>query len=74
MTEFGLFNDEGCVESQLWSREQAEREMAERYTDEDELHVSEICAEHEGNEAHNCEECWAEGDEDEDEDDEVDAA
>ena len=41
--EFGLFNDEGLVESGFYSLESAQKDLVERYTPEDELWVGEIC-------------------------------
>jgi hypothetical protein len=58
-TEYGLFNDEGCVERGLWSRAEAERELA-RYSDEDELTAKALCEVHDEQAADDCEECFAE--------------
>lgn len=66
MKEWGIFNDEGLVESQCWSRDEALRRIAESYSDDDEVVVYEICPDHEGFPADNYEECDNE-DEDEDE-------
>lgn len=59
-TEFGLFNDEGCVANQFYSRHEAEAFMLTEYEEDDELHVAEICPEHEEQERDTCEECNAE--------------
>lgn len=56
MPEFGLFNDEGCVEAQLYSIAKAQRALA-AYSSEDDLHIAEVCPEHEGHERDFCEEC-----------------
>lgn len=49
MTQYGLFNDESAdwteneaVEADFWSKEAAEKALAERYTEEDELTIHEI--------------------------------
>lgn len=57
MIEYGLFNDEGCVEAQFYSKEKAQEALA-AYDPEDGLHVAEVCPEHEGEERDSCEETW----------------
>ena len=49
MIEWGLFNDESAdwtegeaVETGFWSREEAEKAVADRYSPEDELTVHEV--------------------------------
>lgn len=44
--EYGLFNDEGLVEGDFWSEEQAHQARALDYDEDDELEVYEVCAEH----------------------------
>lgn len=70
MTEYGIFNDEGFIEGDFYSREAAEAAVAARYSDDD-CSVHEVCPEHRDQPRDGCEECAAaEGDEDEDETDE----
>lgn len=59
-TEFGLFNDEGCVEAGFYSAEEARQAMETRYTGDDELEVEEICPDHPEQPRCGCEECDAE--------------
>jgi hypothetical protein len=53
---FGLFNDEGLVEGEFETHEEATNAL-NRYSEEDDLHVSEICPDHPGQERDNCELC-----------------
>ena len=46
MTEYGLFSDEGMVDGPFYSLEEAASAHYERYTEEDALHVYEVCAYH----------------------------
>lgn len=39
MTEYGLFNDEGLIEGQFYSKDEAELAKLDRYTPDDELYV-----------------------------------
>lgn len=55
-TEFGIFNDEGCIEGEFYSREDADRAMADRYA-EDDAHVAEVCPDHRDQERDHCEHC-----------------
>ena len=57
-TEYGVFNDEGCVERDFWTRSDAERAARERYGN-DAVRVCAVCVEHE-EPADACEECDAE--------------
>lgn len=52
--EFGLFNDEGLVEQDFWSKEGAEAAIKERYEPDDELRVAEVCPMCRGGEAGAC--------------------
>lgn len=71
--EFGIFNDEGLVEGGFVDRDTAETTVREMYSDEDDLHVGEICHDHPDYEAANCEACAAdEAEETDDEDFESD--
>ena len=66
---FGIFNDEGCVESDFHTCEAAEKAISERYSVDDDVHVAECCHDHPDEERETCEECL---DEDEDEEEESD--
>lgn len=66
-TEYGVFNDEGCVERQLWTLEAASRAAA-AYDEDDEVRVEALCPEHDEEPAAFCEECHAEDEEDKDDD------
>ena len=57
MSEYGLFNDEGCVENGFRDPAAAARAALERYSDEDELTVSALCDQHPEQSADYCEEC-----------------
>lgn len=63
MTEYGLFNDEGCVDRGFISVEAAEAALAEQYDVGDELVVKELCPEHEEEPRDSCEECNVEEEE-----------
>ena len=55
-TEYGLFSDEGCVESGFFTKADATLAL-HSYSDEDGLKVLEICPDHEGQSKDFCEEC-----------------
>lgn len=55
--EFGIFNDEGLVEGDFASLDETVAAIAERYTEEDEVHAAEICRDHPGHERESCEKC-----------------
>ena len=61
MSEYGIFSDEGCLEMQFYSRNEAEIASL-KYVEEGEdgVHVSEICPDHPEQEREHCEECNAE--------------
>jgi hypothetical protein len=61
VTEYGIFNDEGCVESGFYSREEAEAAVIERYPD-DTTSVCSICPDHPEQAHDTCEECNTEED------------
>lgn len=63
MTEYGIFNDEGCIEQEFYDRDTAMAWMVRVYPDDD-AHVAEVCPNHEGQEREHCEECES-GEEDE---------
>lgn len=48
--EYGIFSDEGLIEADFYSREEAEKAMADRYT-EDGCHVGEVSRDQDGCEA-----------------------
>lgn len=55
--EWGLFNDEGLVEDQFTSAEEAWREIADNYRHDEGLKVMEMCPFHGGEPTHGCKEC-----------------
>ncbi len=59
MREFGIFNDEGLIVGQFYTRKKAETFLLETYTTDDELSVYEVCEEHPENAHITCEECNA---------------
>lgn len=63
LTEYGLFNDEGCLDAQMYSAEEAERRR-QKYIDggehPDDVVVKEMCPDHEGEAKDDCEECFTE--------------
>jgi hypothetical protein len=59
MIEYGLFNDEGCVEAGFYSKEEAER-LSVLYDPEDELVIHEICPDHDEQAKDTCEACFSE--------------
>ena len=56
MKEWGIFSDEGLIEGEFYSKEDAEQ-AALKYDKEDEIYVSEICPYHRDNERNSCEKC-----------------
>ncbi|MBY0525567.1 MAG: hypothetical protein K2R98_19335 [Gemmataceae bacterium] len=63
--EYGLFSDEGLIEGNFYSLEEATEALAKSDPD-DELQVFEICPEHPDQTRNHCEECDAEEEGDED--------
>lgn len=59
-TEFGIFNDEGCIEGGMFSRAEAEARLVEMGDEGEGCHVAECCIEHPESEREHCEECNAE--------------
>lgn len=62
MTEYGLFTDEGCLEAQMYSAEEAEARRQEYIAEGehlDDVTVQEMCPDHEGQPRGGCEECLA---------------
>jgi hypothetical protein len=68
--EYGIFNDEGCVEGGFASEAEAKAAIEDRYSDEDDLHVAEACHNHPEHEKESCEDCEADDEDEDDEDDE----
>ena len=64
---YGLFSDEGLVDSDFWTFEEAQKALLERYSEEDELEILEVCPDHPEQPREGCEECNADGEEEEDE-------
>lgn len=60
MTEYGIFSDEGCIETGFYSVEEAQAALTKRYATEDGLAVSEICPDHEDHARDTCEDCNSE--------------
>lgn len=63
---YGIFNDEGLLEGDFLTAEDAERERVKTYS-EDDAHVAVVCPDHEDQEYDSCESCDTEEDEDSDE-------
>lgn len=57
MTEYGIFNDEGLVEGDFYTPEEAREAIRERYETDDDLIVLEVCPEHREQPRHACDEC-----------------
>jgi len=67
MAEFGIFSDEGQIEADFHSKEDAQHAINERYSSEDELEVHECCPWHPEEIADSCELCLQEDSEEDDE-------
>lgn len=65
MTEYGIFNDEGCIEAGFYSEDEAHRTIVARYPEGDDYQVLAVCHDHEGEPAEGCEICNADEDENE---------
>jgi len=61
-TEYALFNDEGMVEGGFYSVEEATAAIADRYSEDDELTVEEVCHDHPEQPKCGCVLCDDEGD------------
>lgn len=59
MAEYGLFSDEGCVESEFFSMDDARQALTD-YSEEDRLEALEICGDHEEQPRVSCEKCYGE--------------
>lgn len=64
MTEYGVFNDEGCIASQYYSEDSALEALESEFSEEPWGYVSAICEDHEEQPKYECEECLAELEED----------
>jgi hypothetical protein len=63
--EYGIFNDEGCIERQFWTEEEAGLALADLYASgESGLTIHVLCPDHEEQPRDYCEECATDGDED----------
>lgn len=68
MTEYGIFNDEGCIDRGFYCIGEAVKTSLEYIeAGEENVSVAELCLEHDIEQSvEDCEECWAEeGEEDE---------
>lgn len=66
MAEWGLFNDEGLVEGEFRSKEEAFDAMTSGYDPEDGLTVEEVCPDHPEEPRQSCEECYLDDEDRED--------
>ena len=57
MREYGLFSDEGCIENNIFTMEEAVRRLA-AYQAEDWLEIAVCCETHPEERKDSCEECW----------------
>jgi hypothetical protein len=62
MAEFGIYSDEGFVETQFWSESEAEERRKELLSDpegydSEDIWVVEMCYEHDEQPADSCTEC-----------------
>lgn len=60
--EYGIWNDDGQLESGFFSYAEAEEALASRYADEDDCYIAEVCTEHEDETAAHCPHCNYEDD------------
>jgi len=58
-SEWGIFNDEGCIEAGFYSQYGAD-EAALIYRNDEAVTVAKICPDHEEQPADTCEECYSE--------------
>lgn len=57
MREYGIFNDEGLIESDFYSREAAQKALAAKYAEDRWAEVCEVCPDHGDYRRGSCEEC-----------------
>lgn len=55
--QYGIFNDEGCMENGTFDVAKANTILVERYHPEDDCRVSECCVDHDEEEAGSCQHC-----------------
>lgn len=55
--EYGVFNDEGCLEAQMYSEAEAQEALRSRYADEPYAYAAPVCPDHEEQPKDECEEC-----------------
>jgi hypothetical protein len=66
MIEYGIFNDEGCIDREFYTYRSAQIALAAYYAAGGRfLSIEELCPEHDEQPKDGCEECDAEEDEDE---------
>lgn len=58
--EFGIFNEEGCIEGGMFSRREAEARLVAMGEEAEGCHVAECCGEHPEREREFCEKCGVE--------------
>lgn len=57
--EFGIFNAEGCLERQIWNRDEAMAVLhGPLYAEEPDVYVAALCPDHDEQPATHCEECF----------------
>ena len=57
MREWGLFNEEGCIEASFFTLTEALATAEKCYAQEDDLHIAETCPDHAEQEKEFCELC-----------------
>jgi hypothetical protein len=60
MAEYGIFNDEGCVERGFYDEDKAQTTKDGSYSDEPGVYVAEMCPDHDEQPLDFCEDCEAE--------------
>lgn len=55
--EWGIFNDEGCIENGFGDEDEAKIAVLDRYCADDGVHIAEICHDHPDQEHATCEHC-----------------
>ncbi len=69
--EYGIFNAEGCLLSQIYNKNNAEVELSSFIADgedPDDVWIDRVCEDHEEQPYASCEFCWAEEEDDDDDD------
>jgi len=62
VSDFAIFNDEGCVEGGFATEAEAVDALSRRYSADDECLIWEVCPDHDEQPAFACEECLADDD------------